>query len=66
MIDLVTTAIRNELKVTYIIPVFSEVFQPGVLANEKSRSIRQQLPGLDGFFGLFHGKVPRQIFHHGY
>ncbi len=26
MIDLVTTAIRNELKVTHIIPVFSEVF----------------------------------------
>ena len=52
MIDLVTTAVRNMLKITHIIPgLQAEGVQPGVLANEKSRFIRQQLPGLDGFFG---------------
>ena len=51
MIDLVTTAVRNVLKVTHLIPgLQAESFQPGVLANEESRFIRQQLPGLDGFF----------------
>ena len=50
MIDLVTTAVRNVLKVTHYPGLKAERFQPGVLANDKSRFIRQQLPGLDGFF----------------